>query len=276
LRWPAAVATGCVAIFGAVQFAHNLAADGLPTREVLTPAEAAAGTWLLQHNTGGSIISTPDLRRGVTNRAVLAMGGYTGLQSYPLQKIVHPRSLPPAGRGPLLDSRYVLFEPATCRAAQIIVKDDVRYVFLYRPGSEADIAGFRDHPRTYRQVFENAQIVIYAPVEAWLRACAGGGSVVVPAARTGSLARDRHPGRPWPDQQRDSGSPVPLSPYRRFAPVPVLSQAGDRGPPPAARSTGPGRRPDIACQIRTEARRALINDQLVLAPVSGRAETVNC
>ncbi len=187
-RWLGAAATCCVAVFGAVQFGHNLAADGLPTREVLTPAEAAAGAWLRQHNTGGSIISTPDLRRGVTNRAVLAMGGYSGLQSYPLQKILHPRSLPTAGRGPLLDSRYVLFEPATCRAAQIIVRDEVRYVFLYRPGREADIAGFRDHPRAYRQVFENSQIVIYAPVRAWLRTCAGAGTALVPAARTGSLA----------------------------------------------------------------------------------------
>ena len=37
------------------------------------------------------------------SRAVLAMGGYTGLQSYTIAKIEHPRSRPPAGRQPRRD-----------------------------------------------------------------------------------------------------------------------------------------------------------------------------
>jgi hypothetical protein len=148
----------------AAAFASNLEADGKPSREVLTGAEAAAGKWLKQHNTGGTIISTPDLHRGITNRAVLALGGYTGLQSYDLAKIKHPRSLPTAGKAPLLDSREVLYYPAACRSARIIAKYDVKFIFLYWPGTEADYAGFATDRARYRRVFKNSQIVIYAPV----------------------------------------------------------------------------------------------------------------
>lgn len=155
----------------ATQFAGNLAADGQPSQEVLTQPEAAAGNWLRQHNTGGAIISTPDLRRGITNRAVLAMGGYTGLQSYELAKVQHPRSLPTAGLGPVLDSRQVLLDPDSCRSLRIIIDDDVRFIFLYWPGTQANLAGFRADPADYHLVFENSQILIYAPRLMTARAC---------------------------------------------------------------------------------------------------------
>jgi len=160
------------AAIAAMQAVGNIDADSRPSQEVLTTQEAAAGAWLRAHNTGGAIISTPDLRRGVTNRAVLAMGGYTGLQSYPLPRLEHPRSLPTAGLRPLLDSRDVLMHPAACAAAQIIARDDVRFIFLYTPGTEADYATFRSDVAAYQQVFENSQIAIYAPRLAWLRRCA--------------------------------------------------------------------------------------------------------
>jgi len=159
----AAATAAVVVVIAGVQITQNMVTDSQPSREVLTPPVAAAGTWLRQHNTGGTIISTPDMNRGVTNRAVLAMGGYTGLQSYELFKIQHPRSLPTAGLGPVLDSREVLFNPATCRAASILAADDVRYVFLYRFGHEVNYAGFRTDPARYLRVFENSAVVIYAP-----------------------------------------------------------------------------------------------------------------
>jgi hypothetical protein len=146
-----------------IQVGGNAAADSATSREVLTPAEAAAGSWLAQHNTGGTIISTPDLRRGVTNRAVLAMGGYVGLQSYELPKLAHPRSLPGTGIQQVLDSRTVLSDPASCSAAAVIARDDVRYVFVYWPGTQANLAGFERDPAMYRQVYRNSEIVIYAP-----------------------------------------------------------------------------------------------------------------
>jgi hypothetical protein len=116
----AALAAAVVVVIAAVQAGSDLRADTAPSREVLSRPVAAAGAWLHQHNTGGTIISTPDLNRGLTNRAVLAMGGYAGLQSYPEARIEHPRSLPTAGRGPLLDSRQVLLNPAGCLSGRIL------------------------------------------------------------------------------------------------------------------------------------------------------------
>jgi hypothetical protein len=156
-------AAGVVVVIAGVQAGSDMVADSKPSREVLHPPVAAAGTWLRRHDTGGTIISTPDLNRGLTNRAVLAMGGYTGLQAYQWGKIVHPRSLPTAGRKPLLDSREVLLRPDACRSGSILVTDDVRYIFLYRFGKQADYAGFRAEPTRYRRVFENSAVVIYAP-----------------------------------------------------------------------------------------------------------------
>jgi hypothetical protein len=168
---PAAAAV--VVVSAGMQAAGNMVTDSRPSTEVLTPAEAAAGAWLRLHNTGGTVISTPDLNRGITNRAVLAMGGYTGLQSYELFRIEHPRSLPTAGLGPLLDSRQVLMHPAACRSASVIAAEDVRYIFLYRIGNEADYAGFRTDQARYRRVFENISIVIYAPRRTLGSGCVG-------------------------------------------------------------------------------------------------------
>ena len=39
----------------------------------------------------GTIISTPGMNHGITNRAVLALGGYTGLQSYFPRRLKNPR-----------------------------------------------------------------------------------------------------------------------------------------------------------------------------------------
>jgi hypothetical protein len=178
-RWRAtailAVAASVAAIGAAgLQAARNIEADSRPAhRGLLTPQIAAAGTWLRRHNTGGTIISTPGMNHGITNRAVLAMGGYTGLQSYFYRKIAHPRSLPPAGRQPLLDSREVLLHPASCRAVGVIARDDVRYVVLARIGQVADLAGFEAERARYRRVFENRTVVIYAPSHAAGQACSG-------------------------------------------------------------------------------------------------------
>jgi hypothetical protein len=140
---------------------------------ILDPQVAAAGAWLGQHNTGGTIISTPAMNSGITNRAVLAMGGYTGLQSYSPFRIAHPRSLPTAGRAPLLDSQEVLTQPASCRSASIFAGQDVRYVILYRFGHAADLAGFRTDPARYHRVFENPSVVIYVPSHAQDDKCHG-------------------------------------------------------------------------------------------------------
>jgi hypothetical protein len=98
---------------------------------------------------------------GISSRAVLAMGGYTGLQSFSPRRVAHPRSLPTAGRQPLLDSREVLLHPDTCQAAGIIDRDDVRYVVIYKFGSGADLTAFRATPARYYPAFENGSVIIY-------------------------------------------------------------------------------------------------------------------
>jgi hypothetical protein len=158
----AATAAVVVAAVVMVQAARGLATGSGAAGQVLTHRVAAAGRWLGQHNTGGNIISTPYMNPGITNRAVLAMGGYTGLQSYGAFRIAHPRSLPTAGRQPLLDSQQVLLHPGSCQSAGILVRDDVRYVVLYRFGQGADLPAFAADPSRYRRVFQNASVIIYA------------------------------------------------------------------------------------------------------------------
>jgi hypothetical protein len=190
-----------------IQVGGNAVADSAPSREVLTPAEAAAGRWLAQHNTGGTIISTPDLRRGVTNRAVLAMGGYVGLQSYELPKLAHPRSLPGTGIQQVLDSRTVLSDPASCAAAAVIGRDDVRYIFVYWPGTQANLAAFEHDPAMYRQVFRNSEIVIYAPDLTGPQGSMTYGVGCRPSLSVNPYSRARSPtARVWPDLRDTAGS----------------------------------------------------------------------
>ena len=158
----AAVAGILAAVMLLAQTGHAVRASDRSAGELLSHRVAAAGRWLAQHNTGGTIISTPNMNPGITNRAVLAMGGYTGLQSYSAFRIAHPRSLPTAGKTPLLDSQEVLLHPQSCQSANILVRQDVRYVVLYRVNSGADLAGFAADPAHYQQVFENPTVIIYA------------------------------------------------------------------------------------------------------------------
>ena len=79
-----------------------------------------------------------------------------------VRRIAHPRSLPTAGKTPLLDSQEVLLHPQSCQSANILVRQDVRYVVLYRVNSGADLAGFAADAAHYQQVFENPSVIIYA------------------------------------------------------------------------------------------------------------------
>jgi uncharacterized membrane protein YhdT len=158
----AAIAGILAAVMLLAQTGHAVNTSDRSAGELLTHRVAAAGQWLAQHNTGGTIISTPYMNPGVANRAVLAMGGYTGLQSYSPFRIAHPRSLPTAGKTPLLDSQEVLLHPQSCQSANILVRQDVRYVVLYRVGNGADLPAFAADPAHYQQVFENPSVIIYA------------------------------------------------------------------------------------------------------------------
>ncbi|WP_273844724.1 hypothetical protein [Rubrobacter calidifluminis] len=148
-----------------IQAALGLDAARLPGQAVLTPSLARAGAWLREHNRGGNIISTPYLGRGISNRAVLALGGYTGLQSYREHRIEHPRSLPTAGKRPLLVSQWVLHHPRGGRTARFLRENDVRYIVIYKRYPGVNWRAFADAP-DYRRVYENRAIVIFAPKNA--------------------------------------------------------------------------------------------------------------
>ena len=58
----------------------------------------------------------------VPSRAMLAMGGYTRMQSYDAARIRRARDLPPFGAPPLWDALWVLEHPAGGRTAQLLEK----------------------------------------------------------------------------------------------------------------------------------------------------------
>jgi hypothetical protein len=160
----AAVGAGVVGAMLVIPSMANVVTDSRTRGNILSPQVAAAARWLREHNTGGTIITSPWMKP-VSNRAVLAMGGYTGLQSYTVAKIEHPRSLPPAGRQPLLDSHQVLWKPASCQSAHALSRNDVRYVVLYRFGHGANLPAFQADPARYHQVYANQAVVIYSAAQ---------------------------------------------------------------------------------------------------------------
>lgn len=60
---------------------------------------AVAGSWLVEHNTGGNIMVSPHANQ-VPSRMILAMGDYSGLQSSEYGQVLNPRDLPPTGPEP--------------------------------------------------------------------------------------------------------------------------------------------------------------------------------
>ena len=127
------------------------------------PAEVvAAGTWLRHHNQGGSIVSTPYLDY-VPSRAMLAMGGYTRMQSYDAGRIERARDLPPFGAGPLWDALHILNNPTGKRTAQLIGKNDVRYILFHKSSPDADWRQYALQKDLYKTVFQNNSVIIFTP-----------------------------------------------------------------------------------------------------------------
>jgi hypothetical protein len=171
LRSP--VARGPVMIFAAflavtvvgVQAAGNLEEGFGPAQRWIDrpppPKVAAAGGWLEEHNEGGSILSTPSVGP-VSARGMLAMGGYSGMQTYSVHRIQRGRDLPPFGAGPLWDALWALRHPEGERTRRILEDHDVRYVVLGKHRSDdIDWRSFQDRTDLYRMVFENENVVIF-------------------------------------------------------------------------------------------------------------------
>jgi hypothetical protein len=125
---------------------------------------AATGEWLEEHNSGGSILVTPYLNY-VPSRAMLAMGGYTKMQSYDAARIERKRDLPPFGAGPLRDALWALYHPLDGRTARIIEENDVRYIVLYKRYPGMNWRFWKGRTVLYRVVFENKAVVILEPRE---------------------------------------------------------------------------------------------------------------
>jgi hypothetical protein len=154
-----------VTLVGAQSVLSLEQAAGPSTRPKDRPAPAqvvAAGAWLERHNDGGSIVVTPYLEH-VPSRAMLAMGGYTRMQSYDAARIRRARDLPPFGAPPLWDALWVLEHPASGRTAQLLEKNDVHYIVFHKRYPWIDWRPFALQRGLYRTVYENDSVIIFTP-----------------------------------------------------------------------------------------------------------------
>jgi hypothetical protein len=131
----------------------------------ITPEIAAAGEWLREHNDGGNIIVSPHVNQ-VPGRMMLAMGGYSALQSFEAWQIDNPRDLPPTGPGPLRDVLLVITHPKGERTDRLLIEHDVRYIVLYKSMPDRPTTDywelFKAQPNLYQTVFENEDVLIVA------------------------------------------------------------------------------------------------------------------
>ncbi|CAN5735334.1 hypothetical protein BH24ACT22_BH24ACT22_12520 [soil metagenome] len=128
----------------------------------MSPQVSEAGEWLKENNTGGNIVVTPYTNR-VPTRGVLALGGYTGMQSYDAPRIEQGRDIPPPGVEPLWDALWILENPKGDRTQQLIQEYDVRYVVVSKIYPFALWPQFKESKSRYRTVYENNAVVIFEP-----------------------------------------------------------------------------------------------------------------
>jgi hypothetical protein len=126
------------------------------------PQIVAAGRWLKEHNEGGNILATPYLAY-VPSRGMLAMGGFTGMQSYDAARIRRGRDLPPFGAGPLWAALWVLQHPDGEHTRKILEKNDVRYLVFYKYFPTIDWRPFESREGSYKVAFENESVIIFEP-----------------------------------------------------------------------------------------------------------------
>ncbi|HSL00868.1 MAG TPA: hypothetical protein VK869_11060, partial [Rubrobacteraceae bacterium] len=171
LREPVTLATTIVAavavttLLGAQALQNFEAADGpagRPKDRPPPPPVAAAGEWLRENNSGGNIVATPYLNY-VPSRGMLAMGGYTGMQSYDIPRIERARDLPPFGAGPLMDAQWVLHNPDSDRTERIIEENDLRYIVFHKRYPGMPWPDFKERNDLYRTAYENEGVIIFSP-----------------------------------------------------------------------------------------------------------------
>jgi hypothetical protein len=138
-------------------------ASGPSVQMTITPEISVAGEWLRENNDGGNIMVSPHLNQ-VPSRMMLAMGGYSALQSFTEWQLDNPRDLPPTGPEPLRDVLWVMTHPGGERTEQLLREHDVRYVVLYKDMPDRPTIDywreFKAWPNLYRTAFENEDVLI--------------------------------------------------------------------------------------------------------------------
>jgi hypothetical protein len=138
-------------------------ASGPSVQMTITPEISAAGGWLRGHNDGGNVMISPHINQ-VPSRMMLAMGGYSALQSFEPGQIDNPRDLPPTGPQPLRDVLWVMHHPQSERTDQLLKKHDISYIVLYKSMPDRPTIDywkeFKAWPNLYRTAFENENVLI--------------------------------------------------------------------------------------------------------------------
>ena len=150
----------------AFRTAQSLEDAAGPSVQLTTTSQiAAAGAWLREHNEGGNIMVSPHANQ-VPSRMMLAMGGYSALQSFEPWQIATPRDLPPTGPQPLQDVLWVMRHPEGELTGQLLKQHDVRYMVLYKNMPDRPTLDywrlFKASPDAYRVAFENDDVLIVA------------------------------------------------------------------------------------------------------------------
>lgn len=171
-RRPAGAFAASVAVVLAASLVGLRAVQGYeqsmsPSPHLTLSAEIrAAGEWLQAHSRGGNVMISPQANQ-VPSRMMLAMSGYSALQSFTQAQVENPRDLPPTGPGPLRDVLYVMNNPAGERVPELLQRHDVDYVVLYKRMPDRGVVpywiGFAERPDLYEPVFENEAVLIVEP-----------------------------------------------------------------------------------------------------------------
>ena len=157
------------ALFTDIQ--RNLYFSSLPSGYlVMNRSIEAAAEWLKEHNDGGRIISTPYIHHAANN-ALLAIAGYSELESAPADNLRDPRTVLPGEQQQEVSlSLWVVTHPDSGRTIQILQQYDVRYIVVfegfekyldepYKETISSDI--FLDYPNLYRLEYQGYGVMIF-------------------------------------------------------------------------------------------------------------------
>ena len=173
------------------------------------PQVAAAGAWLEENNEGGSILATPYLDY-VPSRGMLAMGGYTEMQSYDYARILRARDLPPFGAGPLMDALWALKHPTGEKTRRIMREYDLRYVIFHKRYPGISWLPYAKQKDLYRTAYENESVVVFEPRRAPLsRQGSGAPTPPVWGASRGAPGNEGPPAASAPEEIGTARSPAP-------------------------------------------------------------------